>query len=222
VQPDAALADERHGLTERFNHETASQAKEATRCAYIRRHQVAPKPIAAGVPRPAISDEKFIQADAASLGPYHQLIAVTSVWVVVRVAIAVIIFAAVSIKASTKATALETTVVETAVAETTVVETAVAETTVVETAVAETAVAHREPAASETATAKAVTSAAKTTAMPSAAKTTAVASTSAATTASPCERGCAGCRCRYAEHDGSSCCNHLLAHFSKLLMFHSI
>jgi hypothetical protein len=113
-------------------------------------------------------------------------------------------------------------VVETAVAETTVVETAVAETAVVETAVAETAVAHREPAASyatakavtsETATAKAVTSATKTTAMPSTA-------TSTASTAAPCECGCAGRRCRYAEHDGRSCCNHLLAHFSTLLMFH--
>jgi hypothetical protein len=84
---------------------------------------------------------------------------------------------------------------------------------------AETAVAHREPAASEpttakavtseTAAAKAVTSAAKTTAMPSAASTTA-----------PCERGCAGRHCCYSEHDGRSHCNHLLAHFSKLLKFH--
>jgi hypothetical protein len=112
---------------------------------------------------------------------------------------------------------------------------------VAEATVAETAVAHREPAASETATAKAVTSetatakavtsetatakavtseTATTKAVTSAAKTTAMAS--AATTASPCERGCAGRRCRYAEHDGRSCCNHLLAHCSKLLMFHSI
>ena len=118
--------------------------------------------------------------------PRHQLIPVTAVRVIVRIAIAVIIVAAIRIKPSTKATALETTV-------------------------AETAVAHREHAASETVTDKAVTSAAKTTAM-----------ASAATTASPCERGCAGRRCRYAEHDGRSCCNHLLAHCSKLLMFHSI
>ena len=123
--------------------------------------------------------------------PRHQLIPVTAVRVIVRIAIAVIIVAAIRIKPSTKATALEATVAE--------------------ATVAETAVAHREPAASETATAKAVTSAAKTTAM-----------ASAATTASPCERGCAGRRCRYAEHDGRSCCNHLLAHCSKLLMFHSI
>ena len=72
---------------------------------------------------------------------------------------------------------------------------------------AETAVAHREPAASETATAKAVTSAAKTTAM-----------ATAATTASR-ERDCAGSRCRYAERDDRSRCNHLFALFSKLLLF---
>jgi hypothetical protein len=76
----------------------------------------------------------------------------------------------------------------------------------------ETAVAHREPMASETAAAKAVTSAAKTTAVASTATT--------ASTAAPCERGCAGRRCRYAEHDGRSYCNHLLAHFSKLLRVH--
>jgi hypothetical protein len=75
-------------------------------------------------------------------------------------------------------------------------------------------VSHREPVASETATAKAVTS--KTPAM---ASTTAVASTS---TAAPCERDCAGRRCRYAEDDGRGCRNHLLAHFSKLLMFRLI
>jgi hypothetical protein len=74
----------------------------------------------------------------------------------------------------------------------------------------ETAVAHRDPVASETAAAKAVTSAAKTTAV----------SSNTTTTAAPCERDCAGRRCCYAEHDGRSCCNHLLAHFSKLLMFH--
>jgi hypothetical protein len=71
-----------------------------------------------------------------------------------------------------------------------------AKTAVAETTAVETAVARREPAASETATAKAVTSAAKTTGMASAATT--------ASTAAPCERGCAGRRCRYAEHDGGS------------------
>jgi hypothetical protein len=97
----------------------------------------------------------------------------------------------------------------------------VAEATVAETAVAETAVAHREPAASETATAKAVTSETATAkAVTSAAKTTTMASAATtASTAAPCERGCAGRRCRYAEHDGRSYCNHLLAHFSKLLKF---
>ncbi|MGO9396787.1 MAG: hypothetical protein ACLP19_02940, partial [Xanthobacteraceae bacterium] len=104
------------------------------------------------------------------------------------------VVAAVSINASTKATALEATVTETA---------AIYRDPVA----AETAVSHREPVASETATAKAVTS--KTSAM---ASTTAMAS--AATTASSCER-CAGRRCCYAEHDGGSCCNHLFAHFSK-------
>jgi hypothetical protein len=78
----------------------------------------------------------------------------------------------------------------------------------------ETAVAHREPVASETAAAKSVTSTAKTAAVASTATT--------ASTAAPCERGCGVRRCRYAEHDGRSCCNHLLAHCSKLLMFHSI
>jgi hypothetical protein len=73
-------------------------------------------------------------------------------------------------------------------------------------AASETAVAHPEPVASETATAKSVSSAAKTTAMASTPTTT-------ATTASPCERGCAGRRCRYAENDCRSCCDHLFAHF---------
>jgi hypothetical protein len=104
-----------------------------------------------------------------------------------------------SIEASTEATAIQTTVADTA---------AIYRDPVA----AETAVAHREPMASETAVAKAVTSAAKTTTMASAATT--------ASTAAPCERGCAGRRCRYAEHDGRSYCNHLLAHFSKLLKFH--
>jgi hypothetical protein len=82
----------------------------------------------------------------------------------------------------------------------------VAETATVyrDPAASETAVAHPEPVASETATAKSVSSAAKTTAM--AAATT-------ASTAAPCERGCAGRRCRYAENDCRSCCDHLFAHF---------
>jgi hypothetical protein len=54
----------------------------------------------------------------------------------------------------------------------------------------------------------------------SAAKTTPAAS--ADTTATPRERDCASRRCRYAEHDGRNCCNHLFTHFSKLLMFHLI
>jgi hypothetical protein len=89
----------------------------------------------------------------------------------------------------------------------------VAETATVyrDPAASETAVAHPEPVASETATAKSVSSAAKTTAMASAATT--------ASTAAPCERGCAGRRCRYAENDCHSCCDHLFAHFSKLLCF---
>jgi formaldehyde-activating enzyme involved in methanogenesis len=69
------------------------------------------------------------------------LITVTAVRVIVRIAIV----GAVSIKASTKATALEVTVTETAAA-------------CREPVASETAVAHREPMASETATAKAVTS----------------------------------------------------------------
>jgi hypothetical protein len=80
-----------------------------------------------------------------------------------------------------------------------------------EAVASETTVAHREPMASETAAAKAVTSSAKTTAVASATASTA-----------PSERGCAGRRCRYTEHDGRSSCNHLLAHCSKLLMFHLI
>ena len=56
-----------------------------------------------------------------------------------------------------------------------------------------------------------VASAAQATDMASAAKATA-----------PCERDCAGRRCRYAEHDGRTCCNQLLTHFFKLLMFHLI
>jgi hypothetical protein len=45
---------------------------------------------------------------------------------------------------------------------------------------------------------------------------------SAAKATAPCERDCAGRCCRYAEHDGRTCCNQLLTHFSELLMFHLI
>jgi hypothetical protein len=123
---------------------------------------------------------------------YHQLIPVTAVRVKVRITIV----AAVSIKASTEATAIQTTV-------------------------ADTAAIYRHPVAAETTVAhrvaKAVTSAAKTTAMASAMASSAVASTAAS-----CERGCADRRCRYAEREGRSRCNYLFAHFSKLLMFHLI
>jgi hypothetical protein len=118
------------------------------------------------------------------LTPYgsgrHQLIAVTAIRVAVRFAKAGIgqgrtqsTLSAVSIKASTKATALETMVAETAVAHCDPVasETGVArrdpvasETGVVrlDPEVSETGVARRDPEASETGAAKAVTSAAKT------------------------------------------------------------
>jgi hypothetical protein len=108
------------------------------------------------------------------------------------------IVAAVSIKASTKTTAIQTTVADTGAIYR-------------DPLAAQTAVAHREPMASETAVAKAVTSAAKTTAMASA--------TAVASTAASCERGCAGRRCRHAERDGRSRYNYLFAHFSTLLMF---
>jgi hypothetical protein len=66
-----------------------------------------------------------------------------------------------------------------------------------------------------------VTSAAKTGDTASTAKTADMASTAKTTAASaaPCERDCAGHRCRYAERDGRTCCNQLLTHFSELLMF---
>ena len=150
--------------------------------------------------RPSVSkphDNSVKREQNPHYSHYNGLIPVTAVRVIVRIAIV----AAVSINASTKATALEVTVTETAAA-------------CREPVASETAVAHREPMASETATAKAVTS--KTPAM---ASTTAMAATS---TAAPCERDCAGRRCGYAEPDSRSCYNHLLAHFSKLLMFHLI
>lgn len=164
--------------------------------------------------RPSVSkphDNSVKREQNPHYSHYNGLIPVTAVGVIVGITVAVVatvqVETAKTSKASTKATALETTVVETAVAETTV---------------AETAVAHREPAASETATAKAVTSETATAkAVTSAAKTTTMASAATtASTAAPCERGCAGRRCRYAEHHGRSYCNHLLAHFFKLLRVH--
>jgi hypothetical protein len=116
---------------------------------------------------------------------YHQLIPVTPVRIIVRIAI----IAAVSIKASTKTKA-----------------------TASQTIMSDSAAIYRDPVATETAVAHRVTSAAKT-AMASAMAASAVASTAS------CERGCAGCRCRYAERDDRSRCNYLFAHFSKLLMF---
>jgi hypothetical protein len=65
-----------------------------------------------------------------------------------------------------------------------------------------------------------MTSAAQATDMTSAAQATDM--TSAAKATAPCERDCAGRCCRYAEHDGRTCCNQLLTHFSELLMFHLI
>jgi hypothetical protein len=62
----------------------------------------------------------------------------------------------------------------------------------------------------------------KTTDMASAAKTKTTDMASAAQATAPCERDCAGRCCRYAEHDGRTCCNQLLTHFSELLMFHLI
>jgi hypothetical protein len=172
-----------------------------------------------------------LQMAAQRAHPYRQLIPVTAIRVAIRIAITGIgpvriqsTLAAVSIKAPTKATALETTVAETGVTHLhgpTARCTAAAETAVArcnpeasETAVAhrdpevsETAAARRDPEASETAAAaKAVTSAAQINADASTAETTA--------TAAPCERDCAGRRGRYAEHDSRSCCNHLLAHCS--------
>jgi hypothetical protein len=60
----------------------------------------------------------------------------------------------------------------------------------------------------------------KTTDVASAAQATDMASAAKAT--APCERDCAGRCCGYAEHDGRTCCNQPLTHFSELLMFHLI
>ena len=146
---------------------------------------------------------------------------------------------AVSVKAFTKATVLETTVAETGVAfgDPVAFEAGVVHRDPVavrrDPMASESGVIHRDPDASETAVAcreasetgaNAVTSAAKTGDTASTAKTADMASTAKTTAASaaPCERDCAGHRCRYAERDGRTCRNQLLTHFSELLMFHLI
>ena len=133
---------------------------------------------------------------------------------------------AVSVKAFNKATVSETTVADTSVApgDPVAFEAGVVHRDPVAVPEAsETAVACRDTEASETG-ANAVTSAAKTGGTASTAKTADMASTAktAAASAAPCERDCAGHRCRYAERDGRTCCNQLLTHFSELLMFHLI
>ena len=148
---------------------------------------------------------------------------------------------AVSVKAFNKATVSETTVAETGVApgDAVAFEAGVVHRDPVavrrDPMGSESGVIHRDPEASETAVAcrdteasetgaNAVTSAAKTGDTASTAKTADMASTAKTTAASaaPCERDCAGHRCRYAERDGRTCCNQLLTHFSELLMFHFI
>jgi hypothetical protein len=99
------------------------------------------------VPVVARSHQDRIDAAEAMLFAYHQLVTVTAVRVIVRIAIV----AAVSIKASTEATAIQTTV-------------------------ADTAAIYRDPVAAETAVAHRVAKAVTSTAMASA---TAVASTAA-------------------------------------------
>ena len=144
---------------------------------------------------------------------------------------------AVSVKALNKATMSETTVADTGVApdDPVAFEAGVVHRDPVavrrdpiavrrDPMASESGVIHRDPEASETAVAcrdteasetgaNAVTPTAKTADMASTAKTT-------ANSAAPCERDCAGHRCRYAERDGRTCCNQLLTHFSELLMFH--
>ena len=153
---------------------------------------------------------------------------------------------AVSIKAPIKATAFETMVAETSMAR--MYGPALRCSVAAETAVvrldpgdSEGVVVRRDPMACETGAAKTANMASaaktKTTDVASAAKTktTDVASaaqatdmtsaaqatdmTSAAKATAPCERDCAGRCCSYAEHDGRTCCNQLVTHFSELLMF---
>jgi hypothetical protein len=147
----------------------------------------------------------------------------------------------VSVKALNKATVSETTVADTSVApgDPVAFEAGMVHRDPVavrrDPMASESGVIHRDPEASETAVAcrdteasetgaNVVTSAAKTGDTASTAKTADMASTAKTTAASaaPCERDCAGHRCRYAERDGRTCCNQLLTHFSELLMFHLI
>jgi hypothetical protein len=156
----------------------------------------------------------------------------------------------VSVKALNKATVSETTVADTSVApgDPVAFEAGMVHRDPVavrrDPMASESGVIHRDPEASETAVAcrdteasetgaDAVTSAAKTGDTASTAKTADMASTAktadmastaktTAASAAPCERDCAGHRCRYAERDGRTCCNQLLTHFSELLMFHLI
>jgi hypothetical protein len=87
---------------------------------------------------------------------------------------------------------------------------------------AKTKTANRASAAKTKTTDVASAAKTKTTDVASAAKTKTTDMASAAQATAPCERDCAGRCCRYAEHDGRTCCNQLLTHFSELLMFHLI
>jgi hypothetical protein len=100
-------------------------------------------------------------------------------------------------------------------------ETGAAKTTDVASA-AKTKTANRASAAKTKTTDVASAAKTKTTDVASAAKTKTTDMASAAQATAPCERDCAGRCCRYAEHDGRTCCNQLLTHFSELLMFHLI
>jgi hypothetical protein len=149
---------------------------------------------------------------------------------------------AVSINAPIEAAAFETMVAETSMAR--MYGPALRCSVAAETAVvrldpgdSEGVVVRRDPMACETGAAKTANMASaaktkttdgasaaktKTTDMASAAKTKTTDMASAAQATAPCERDCAGRCCRYAEHDGRTCCNQLLTHFSELLMFHLI
>jgi hypothetical protein len=92
--------------------------------------------------------------------------------------------------------------------------------TAIMTSAAKTKTTDVAPAAKTKTTDVAPAAKTKTTDVASAAQATDM--TSAAKATAPCERDCAGRCCRYAEHDGRTCCNQLLTHFSELLMFHLI
>jgi hypothetical protein len=153
--------------------------------------------------------------------------------VAVRIAIAGIgptTVGAVSVKAFSKATALEMTVAETCVppGDPVAFEAGVVHRDPVavrrDPIASESGVIHCDPEASETAVACRDTEASETGAVTSTAKTADMAPTAKTTAApaAPCERDCAGHRRRYAERNGCTCCNQLLTHFSELLMFHFI